>query len=233
MIRIVAKGFKEAKKELARIEKQIPYATARALTFTAKAAKQDIESEMRSVFDRPTRWTLNSLYLEAARKDKLQARVGVKGDATRGDPPTKWLTPEVHGGTRSPKPSERALRQRGLLPPGKYVLPGKGMKLDSFGNVSGPRMKSILERIGLKPQQEDGKPKNRRSVFVIRRGNQPIGIAERTGKGADKMSVILAFGRRPTYKRRLDFYRIADKAIAVNLNREMKKALAHALRTAR
>ncbi|SER86124.1 hypothetical protein SAMN04244573_04468, partial [Azotobacter beijerinckii] len=70
MFSINAKGFKASADRLRRIERQMPFATALALTRTAQLAKEAIEQDMRSVFDRPTRWTLNSLRLIPARKDR-------------------------------------------------------------------------------------------------------------------------------------------------------------------
>lgn len=65
----------------------IPYATATALTRCAKQAQtQDLPQAMRKAFDNPTSYTLNSLRIEPATKDKLSARVQVKTKAmTRGN----------------------------------------------------------------------------------------------------------------------------------------------------
>jgi len=50
------------------ITKQIPFAMAKALTLTAIQAQTDIVQAMTQVFDRPTPYTLNSLYAQPATK---------------------------------------------------------------------------------------------------------------------------------------------------------------------
>jgi hypothetical protein len=71
---------------------------------------------------------------------------------------------------------------------------------------------------------------NARAFFLMRRGDTPIGIAQRTGK---RVEMMLAFVSRPRYSGRLDFYGVGDRVIADNLQREILKALKHAMATAR
>ena len=73
-------------------QRQVPFATALALTKTAKFVQQKIREEMPRVFDRPTRYTLNSTWVRAATKARLWAEVKIKDDlATRAGvvPPIK------------------------------------------------------------------------------------------------------------------------------------------------
>ena len=241
MIRVTLEGARRASDQLARYEKQIPFATALALTRTAQIAKREIEKEMSSVFDRPTRWTLNSLRLFPAKKDKLEARVWMKNEADKSSPATRWLNPEIEGGPRQDKASERNLRNRGILPAGKYIAPGKGAKLDRFGNLTKGTITKALSGVGgfsetgfsanATGSKRSRRKGNAKRYFVIRRGKTPIGIAERTSK--TQMHVLLAFVGRPSYKRRLDFYGVGDKVVRQHLADEYRKAMEKAMRTAR
>jgi hypothetical protein len=236
MIKVIVQGLQEAQKELDKQQKQVTFATALALTRTAGLAKKAIESEMRTVFDRPTRWTLNSLRLFPAKKNKLEARVWMKNEADKSVPPTRWLTAQIEGGQRRDKSTERLLRQKGILPEGKYVVPGSGARLNANGNISGGQLQKILSGLGAQNDRYQNSTNSRRSAankrafFVIGKGRTAAGIAQRSG-GSVKM--MLAFVSRPRYRRRLDFYGIGNKVAADNLDRELVKAMRAALATAR
>lgn len=237
MIKVMAKGVQEAVAELNRIEKQIPFATALALTRTAQLAKTAIEGEMKSVFDRPTRWTLNSLRLFPAKKTKLEAKVWMKNEADKSIAPTITMQPQIEGGGRRKKRGEAGLTARGILAAGKYAMPGKGAKLNSFGNISGGQMQKILSGLGAQHDRHQNSTDSKRSIgnkrafFVMGRGDGAIGIAQRTGKRTVKM--LLAFVKRPSYSKRLDFYGLGNKVIEQHLDRELREAMEHAIRTAR
>lgn len=241
MISVTLKGAKQVADALAKYEKQVPFATALALTRTAQIAKTELEKEMRSVFDRPTRWTLNSLRLFPAKKTKLEARVWMKNEADKSVPATRWLNPEIEGGPRQDKRSESRLRRKGILPVGKYIVPGKGAKLDSYGNMTKGAITKALSGLsafsdagysanatGSKRSRAKG---NAKRYFVMKRGSMPIGIAERTSR--NRMHILLAFTRKPTYSKRLDFYGIGDKVVKQHLAAEFEKAMTKAMRTAR
>lgn len=241
MIKVTLEGVQRVREELGRAEKQIPFATALALTRTAQIAKSEVEKAMGSVFDRPTRWTLNSLRLIPARKDRLVARVEMKNEADKSAPATKWLNPEIAGGPRPEKASERNLRAKGVLPAGKFIVPGKGAKLDRFGNMTKGAITKALSGVGGFAEQgysanATGSKRSRakgnaKRYFVMKRGSTPIGIAERTSR--NRMHMLLAFTRRPTYSKRLDFYGIGDRVVQRHLRDEFEKAYLKALRTAR
>ncbi|OEO24057.1 hypothetical protein AX279_19690 [Pseudomonas sp. J237] len=237
MIKIVATGLKETQDKLERAQKQIPFATALALTRTAQIVKKDIEAEMANVFDRPTKWTLNSLRLLPAKKDKLEAWVRMKNEADKSTPATTWLSPEIEGGARPAKRREKSLRAKGALPDGEFIAPGRDAKLNQYGNISRSHIQKILSGLVAQfdPYQNSTGSRrsaaNKRAFFVISKGNRPIGIAQRTSKRGIKL--LLAFVSRPTYSKRLDFYGVAQKAIDTNLEKEMAKALKQAFASAR
>jgi len=241
MIRIRAAGMKDEQQRLARVERQIPFATALGLTRTAKIVESELVAEMAGVFDRPTRWTLNSLRVFPAKKDKLEARVWMKNEADKSVPATRWLSPEIDGGPRQDKRSETRLRRAGVLPSGKYILPGKGAKLDKHGNLTKGNITKVISGLsafgdaGYNANATDSrrslKRGNARRYFMIKRGQTPIGIAERSSR--QRMHVLLAFVSRPTYPKRFDFYGVGERVAKEHLEAETSKALDEALRTAR
>lgn len=223
---------------------QIPFAAALALTRTAQGVKEVLVTSMRTVFDRPTPYTLNSLRVFPATKEKLVARVWMKDESVKAEPATRWLTPEIYGGDRRTKRVERQLRERGILPEGKYVVPGAGAKLDKYGNMNRGQVTKALSGIGGYTQQgydanatdssRSVKKGNYRRYFVMHGPDrQPIGIAERTAKGKDGLAMILAFVSKPTYRKTFDFHQIAQREAEARLRDEAVKAVAEARRTRR
>ncbi|MFV3332219.1 hypothetical protein ACNFIA_14905 [Pseudomonas sp. NY15437] len=231
--------------ELSSLEQdQIPFAAALALTRTAQAVEKVLVTSMRTVFDRPTPYTLNSLRVFPATKEKLVARVWMKDESVKAEPATRWLTPEIYGGDRRTKRVERQLRERGILPEGKYIAPGAGAKLDKYGNMVRGQVTKALSGIGGFTQQgydanatssaRSTKKGNYRRYFVMHGSDrQPIGIAERTAKGKDGLAMILAFVSKPTYRKTFDFHQIAQREAEARLRDEAVKAVAEARRTRR
>ncbi|MDP3848613.1 MAG: hypothetical protein Q8R10_19515 [Pseudomonas sp.] len=240
MIKVEASGLQAQLLALSELERnQLPYATALALTETAKCVKERLEGEMRTVFDRPTRYTLDSLRLFPATKAKLQARVWMKNEADKAAPASKWLTPEIYGGARPDKRTESLLHARGILPGGMYVVPGAGMKLDGFGNVNRGQLQRIISGLGAQGDRYQNSTDSKRSqankarYFVMHRGRSPIGIAERTGKGRGGVSMLLAFVGKPGYHKALDFFAIAEREADDQLPAQFELAMARALATRR
>lgn len=221
MIKVSAKGLSKQLQELKDIEqKAMPYAAAAALTKTAVGLRQALTSEMGAIFDRPTPFTLRAFEYHPATREKLEARVWLRetvGGNRRGStqPPSVWLQPQIFGGPRADKGSERQLRKDGLLPVGKYVVPGKGAQLDRFGNIKRGDVTKALAGI---------KKKSKR-YFVMYRNKRPIGIGQRTSRGKAGMSVLLAFVDKPTYSRRLPFHQIAERYVEQRLPGEFEKSL--------
>lgn len=128
----------------------IPYAAASALTRVAKAGQKAVVSEMPRVFDRPTPYTQNSLYVEPANKDKLVSQVAVKTKAGNSAVASEnFLYPEVFGGARKSKRFENAFRYAGILPRGSSMVASQASGLlDAYGNISGPRMVQLISYFG-------------------------------------------------------------------------------------
>lgn len=219
-----------------------PRALADALNHTANQARQALRVEMESVFNpRPTPWVLNSIRIIHAKPSAApEAAVWVQDQGTGKNPYSAedYLLPQVEGGERITRRSEKYLRESGILPAGQFVVPAAGARLDAYGNIQKGHMTQILS--GLKAMKLSGSDNaatdSRRSLrkgharafFVMKRGKTPIGIAERRGKS---VAMVLAFVRQPQYRERFKFHdvvrRVAENDAQLEAN--IDKAIADAL----
>ena len=236
------------KAALARLEpRQWQFATALALTRTGQRIKAAEVDEMRRVFDRPTPFTLRSVYLDPATRAKQEARVWFKDWAPKGTPAGKYLLPEVHGGRRNHKRFELALQYAGLLPPGRALVPASTAPLDQYGNVKRGLYSKILSQLQAHPTayaNETARDRRKRNANPRQRGGRYFygnpggkgrGIWERFtfAFGSAVKPIFIEVPRLPTYRKLFNFFdvgtRVAGEAFAV----EFDKAAAETLRTAR
>lgn len=212
----------------------IPYAASTALTRCAKHAQtQAVPDAMRSAFDGPTPYTLNSLRIEPATKDKLSARVLVKNTADGGVAPENFLNPEVAGGARKHKRLENALRYQGVLSGAQYAMPGKGITLDGSGNVKGGEVRTILAAlknirggVGAKGQRAGRGKKLANDLFAGKPngGSRPDGIWRREGHRIRALFVFTTSA--PNYSQRLDFSGVVQQVALDRFRPEFEKAVA-------
>lgn len=110
----------------AKFARQVPFATAKALTDTARDVQRAIVDQLPTVFDRPTPFTQRGVGIIYATKSTLTSRVFLR------DIQREYLRIQVTGGTRSPK--KVAL-----------VVPS-GIDLNAYGNIPRNRIKALLAR---------------------------------------------------------------------------------------
>lgn len=193
--------------------KQVPFVTAYALTKTAQDVKEEEVQVMAQVFDRPTRFTLNSLYVRSATKQSLVAAVLFK-EGFGSVPAWRYLGPQVMGGPRVKKAHERALERAGILKSHEFVVPGVGLKVDAYGNVRGGNITRILSGLSASsdPQQNittrSKKRNSKRARYFVVRGSPraPDGIYERKGRD---ITPVMIFVSQPQYAKRYPFYETA------------------------
>lgn len=225
----------------------VPLAIAKALTFTGKAIQRELVAEMGRVFDRPTRWTLNSTYLKPATPQKLEALIKLKDEAFKSLPAMRWLGPQVFGGGRDPKRSEQLLRAKGILRSDEFIVPGAGARLDAHGNMSRGQMQQILSRVGASRdplQRAYGKVSKARgqsyseTYFAVTAPRGRLtrrGIYRRIvfpGTGLSTVQPVLIFVKRPRYRRRLRFFEIVDQVFQTRYPLQLKYELELAIRKA-
>lgn len=213
----------------------VPYAASTALTRTAQiAAKKDLPDAMRAAFINPTPYTLNSLFVKPSTRETLSARVMVKDTASRGVVPEKFLFPEVEGGARNEKGFEKALRYAGWLKGGERAIPGGAAKLDAYGNVSGPTIRSLLamivnaggrsttrDRAG-KKLKKGRQLKNDIFIGTPAGGDRPAGIWRREGRRLRPLFIFTS--KTPLYRARLDFDGIALQVANTHFKTEFVRA---------
>lgn len=218
-------------------KKQVPFATAVALTRVGQIIKDAEYAEMKKVFDRPTRFTMNSLFLKRATKAKPQATVWLRDWAPKGTPANKYLGPQIYAGQRALKGYERLLNARGILPDGYYAIPSRKARKDAHGNINKGLLNQILSYSGAQrdgaQNTKQGKKRQTKARFVVldERDGMPGGVWAITAD--QQLYPVLIFVKAPTYKQRFDFFRVANRKYMQHMSAEFDKALAEALRTAR
>ena len=111
------------------LAKQTRFALKTALNTTATQVRDGLRSEIQRTIDRPTPYTLNSLFIRAATNQNLEATVWLKDEratSNAGTPATRYMLPHIVGGQRTLKRFERALQITGQMPKGWYAVPGAG-----------------------------------------------------------------------------------------------------------
>lgn len=244
MIRIAAEGIKAAQAEIAKLDKQVTFATAVALTRTAQLVKQGQLDVMRARLDRPTPTTMNSLFVKPATKQKLEARVWFKDAWSSGVPADTYMQAAVYGGTRRHKRFEKALIARAIMKPGQYAIPAKEF-LNQYGNITGGLAKKVLSGLGAAetiPGYQANATNSRRSrkkgnaerFFVLDGLDRSRGIWERKGTAwGDAIRPVFLFVDAQRYKIRVPFQKIAENIVKAHLDRQFEIALGQALRSAR
>jgi hypothetical protein len=245
MIKInVSADVEKLTRHLREIERRhIPFATAQALTASATGAKADVQAKMPSIFDRPTTFTVNSIYVQKAHSKNLVADIHFKDEAPKGTPASKYLLPQVNGGSRAQKPFEWRLSAAGL--PSTYFAPAYGADFDSNGNMNPGQIVAILSSMNaLNDVAAKGLHSRRRGVrkheqyFVVNGQNAPYkrgnglrpGIYKRT---AGLPIPVLWFIPRPSYKAIFPFEKLGTDSMQRRFPAEFTKALNKALATAR
>jgi hypothetical protein len=218
------------------IARQLPFATANALTATAHSIREAQRDEMRRVFDRPTPFTLNSLMVVPARKDSLVAEVKTKEVSTRN----RFLERNVGGGFRRMTWTEHRIQEvtDHLL---FGLVPADNARRDRYGNWSSGERNRVLSALQAQgdPYANETARSRRRARRTLRyfipkpndRGGLPPGIY-RTQNG--QLGIVAMFLRNAaSYEPRFDFDGVAERTWAETYERHFDAALDRALATAR
>lgn len=200
-----------------RMGKQGRFVAAYALTKSMQDAREAEIGTMRSVFDRPTRYTLNALKVTPATKQNLSAQLGFKEFG--GTPAWKYLGPQVVGGVRRHKSFEMLLIRKGIMLAGEFAVPSKRCPKDGYGNVSGGFITRMLSALGAQSdryQNTKNFPKRsnrkRNLDFIVIRDHKraPNGIYLQKEKWAVP---ILLFVKGVSYKKRFPYYDEARRIV--------------------
>jgi hypothetical protein len=244
MLKIAANGIKAVQAEIATLDKQVTFATALALTRTAQLVKKGELDVMRKRLDRPTPITMNSLFVQPATRQKLEARVWFKDAWSSGVPADTCMQPAVYGGTRRHKRMEKALIARQIMKPNQYAIPAKEF-LNQYGNITGGLAKKVLSGLGAAEttagfkanatgSRRSRKKGNADRFFVLDGLDRSRGIWERKGtRWGDAIRPVFLFKDAPRYKVRVPFEKIAANIVKAHLEQQFDAAFAQARATAK
>lgn len=244
-------NFPEVQKYLEAQQKQAAFAAAVALTRSAQDVRKAEYAEMQHVFDRPTPYTMRSLFVKPATKQRLEAKVWVKDDrAGSGTPAERYLLPQIEGGPRGMKGFELALQRAGYMRQGFKAVPGRFARLDAYGNVSYGQIIQILSQLRItltaghqrnistdpkKAARARQRAGGQYVAFPDGRGKLPPGIYQRRdfAHGGAAPRPIFIFVRQVTYRRRFDFHGVGERTFQKVFPAHFEHAFAEAMRTAR
>lgn len=245
-MRIEMKGIETLHRVLDKLsdvqQRQVPFATAKALNALAERIRMGERAVMRQRFDRPTGYTMDSMYIRYASKSKQFAEVKIKDSAYKAAPAANWLNTEIVGGPRRQKRSEKALSIAGL---GSYWTPGPGAVMDGYGNVGRGfvvKMLSALKAFGeqgymanrSKSQRSQRKARNF-DIFVGTPNGEAMGVWQRVamGHGTALKPLMWIQNDAPAYRIRFPFDKIAGNTFNAHAPAEFERALREAMATAR
>lgn len=185
--------------------KQVPFASALALTGLAKGVQLAEAEQVVETFDSPTPFTQKAFAIVPAKKSDLVAIVFPK------DIQSEYLEPYVDGGPRS-----LGTKQAMLVP--------VDQRTNQYGNL--PR--NTIARLMAKPSVFKGK-------IVTKSGRAISGIWQRPGGKAGKghLKLLVAFDDTTPAPKHFPFYERAQAYIRANAAREFDNAMRKALATAR
>ncbi len=204
---------------------QIPFATAQALTAIAKVVVVAEQRNEQAVLDRPKPFTTNALGVVRANKERMAATVFVK------DITAAYLEPYQFGGLNK-------LNSRALLKP-----VGAKANLDQFGNLPRNFLRSLKGRkdIYIGPVQTKRGIVNgvwQRSVAegasvatVTRAGR--VRMTRKATNTSGHLVLLVKFEDAHPARQYLDWFGVAERTVTKSFNREMGKALAKAIATAK
>lgn len=230
---------------------QVPFALSVAINSVAFQAQRNVQGEMRTVFDRPTPWVLNSLRVERGNKKSPTATVWFRQESLSNEE-GYLVKPHIFGGDRAVKRMEQRLQRVNLMPKGWRIVPGEAAQLDAYGNVSRGQISLVLNVLGTyteagynkanaatrKRLAKGGRSKYGVTYFVVLPGRaetkhlQP-GIYQRVATPfGSSLKPVLIYVRNTRYRARLDFEGIVRRTIEERLEPEFENALEKAMATA-
>jgi hypothetical protein len=207
----------KALKSMSRLhKKQMPFAAALGLSMTAKKVAKVEQRMMVRKLDRPTPFTVKGVRWERAdKKDfatgRLHSRVYLM--------PTQaeYLRFQIEGGTRTPKGQAIA-------------VPTSNVKLNRYGNLAGGQGR--IKRLLAKKNTFQGTINGVAGVWQRpKRGKRSRGGSGTIGQSGLKL--LVAYESSAQYQPRFDFYGIAQRSVRTSVGKEMDKAIARALRSAK
>lgn len=167
-------------------ERQLRYATGRALTATVRQAQAALKADLARTSGGPiqggaTRWTIGGTYAQFPRPDNLVAEVGLRSDQPRAA--GRYISILTRGGR--PRTKGVDLKASGIAGGSRLtIVPTPAQRLDSRGNVTRTNYQRALSGASV---IRNGRQYNRTSgsrffIIPIKGPAGRMGVFERTGK---------------------------------------------------
>ncbi|MFT2790548.1 hypothetical protein ACMV5I_10780 [Serratia sp. T13T92] len=212
-------GIKELSAQLQKIKKQVPFATAQALTSVARKIEAAEKVAFQRHLDNPTPFTVNSVRSFGARKNSLTAKVFVMDTAA------SYLEPFEFGG-------QHKLNSQALLNP-------KSIKLNKYGNLTRNKMSQLKAKADVfvgevggangvwqRTKAKKGKKGKKRRKRSANGTRQP-----RMKMPAPKL--LIQFGDALPVKPTLGYFDRAQAMASALMPTELSRAMADAMQTAK
>ncbi|MGX8948464.1 hypothetical protein [Providencia stuartii] len=213
------RNLTDLSKQLKAIRKQIPFATAQAMTSTARKIENAQKVALQRNLESPTPFTVKSIKSRGARKSDLRAKVFVMNIAA------EYLTPFEAGGVHKLNgsallnPKSIKLNKYGNLPRNK--LSSLKAKDNTFiGDVGGAN--GVWQRKKAKKGRK-GKKRLKRSPNGTRRDRQKQPVPK----------LLIRFGNALPVQPILGYQNRALRMAQALLPQEISRALEEAMRTAK
>lgn len=200
------------RQDLAREQQRVANAARRAVYELAHRGVADVREEMRRVFDRPTPWVMNGVYVAPLREQNAATVAWKPGGGSKSVPAEKILRAQVEGGARRLKRFERLLG----LPANRIAVPGQWAELDAHGNIRAGQITKILSSLRLFGEQgyranRSNRPsrgvRRREEYFIVRPGSEHAQLWPGVYRVAHDMGgaplLVIAFVRAAQYRPRL------------------------------
>lgn len=199
MIHFDVLGSGAVLKRLGQYEREIPFVVAKSLTQIAKATQADLKAGMEEAFDKPTRYTLNSLAIKPATKTSLFSAIFFKDGS--GNSAFDYLQPQIEGGERKIKPFEKVLSTKSKVQR-KQLLPSKNIKTNRFGNITKGRIDKFIKQTG-------------KDFFYLgsKKGKLRPGLYKRNKRTVRLMLLAVS---KSKYDQRFDYFGIARASIGIH-----------------
>jgi len=194
-----------------------------ALNKTAPIILAELREEMKQVFDKPTPYALNGFRVLYSKPANPVLGIKLKDEQVRGGSrAVNFLGPEIEGGNRSQKRTERAFIAKGTLAEGAYLMPGKGAQKDQYGNMSRQQIQQILADVrAYRDEKQRSKKRSGRGgqqYFIGREFKSGLGRTIFRGVTGRAIPVLVPV-KNVSYKKRFDFFGTVSKAFDDNIEK--------------
>ncbi|QCR38961.1 hypothetical protein [Nissabacter sp. SGAir0207] len=212
-------GMKELSAQLHRLQKQVPFATAQALTGVARKIQAAEKVALERQLENPTPFTVNSVGSQGARRDSLTARVFVRDIAA------SYLEPFEFGGMHK-------LNSQALLNP-------KNIKLNKYGNLTRNKMAQLQAKPDVFIGEIDGvngvwqRKKAKGTRKGAKRRKRSTNGTRRPATKTRPPKLLIRFGDALPVQPVLGYMDRAEQMAAGLMQSELTRALSSALASAR